>query len=216
LDQNKYNTIQYNTKLLDKRKQSKLQLLQDPSVIDGDNLNNVRYEANRHFRKKKREYLKDKIIELAMNGKNKNKIRDLYRGINEFKRGYQLRNSLVKYKNGDLLADSNSISNRLKNYFFQLLNVHILSDVRQIELHTAEPLVYVPGRREVEIAIAKLKKFKLPGSDKILAEMFQAGGEILLYVIHKLINSVWNKEELPDQWKESSIIVPVEYKCQYL
>jgi hypothetical protein len=27
-------------------------------------------------------------------------------------------------------------------------------------------------------------------------------------VIHKLINSIWNKEELPDQWKES-IIVPV-------
>jgi hypothetical protein len=35
-----------------------------------------------------------------------------------------------------------------------------------------------------------------------------AGGEILLSAIHKLINSVWNKEELPDQWKES-IIVPV-------
>jgi hypothetical protein len=33
-------------------------------------------------------------------------------------------------------------------------------------------------------------------------------GEILLYVIHKLINSVWNKEELPDQWKEY-IIVPI-------
>jgi hypothetical protein len=35
-----------------------------------------------------REYLKDKINELARNSKNKN-IRDLYRGINEFKRGYQ-------------------------------------------------------------------------------------------------------------------------------
>jgi hypothetical protein len=33
----------------------------------------------------------------------------------------------------------------------------------------------------------------------------QAGGEILLSAIHKLINSVWNKEELPDQWKESII-----------
>jgi hypothetical protein len=27
-------------------------------------------------------------------------------------------------------------------------------------------------------------------------------------VIHKLITSIWNKEELPDRWKES-IIVPV-------
>jgi hypothetical protein len=37
--------------------------------------------------------------------------------------------------------------------------------------------------------------------------LIQAGGEILLSTIHKLINSVWNKEELTDQWKESIIIL---------
>jgi hypothetical protein len=44
-----------------------------------------------------------------------------------------------------------------------------------------------------------LKKKKLPGSNQIPAEMIQAGVEILLSVIHKLINSIWSKEELPDQ-----------------
>jgi hypothetical protein len=63
----------------------------------------------------------------------------------------------------------------------------------------------------VEIAIAKLKKYKSPGSDQILAELIQARGEILLSAIHKLINSVWNKEELPHQWKET-IIVPIHKK----
>jgi hypothetical protein len=52
-----------------------------------------------------------------------------------------------------------------------------------------------------------LEKYKSPGSDQILAELIQAGSEILLSVIHELINPVWNKEELPGQWKES-IIVP--------
>jgi hypothetical protein len=56
-----------------------------------------------------------------------------------------------------------------------------------------------------------LKKYKSPGSDEILEELIQAGGETLLSAIHKLINSVWNKEELPDQWKEP-IIVPVHKK----
>jgi hypothetical protein len=56
------------TKLLDQRKQAKLQWLQDPSEIHGDNLNNVRREAST-FRNKKREYLKDKINELATNRK---------------------------------------------------------------------------------------------------------------------------------------------------
>jgi hypothetical protein len=51
---------------------------------------------------KTREYLKDKINELAMNSKNKN-IRDLYERINEFKRGYRRRNNLVKDENGDCL-----------------------------------------------------------------------------------------------------------------
>jgi hypothetical protein len=43
-----------------------------------DNLNNVRREASRHFRKKKNEYLQAKIYELLTNSENKN-IRDLYR-----------------------------------------------------------------------------------------------------------------------------------------
>jgi hypothetical protein len=64
---------------------------------------------------------------------------------------------------------------------------------------------------EVEIATAKLKKYKSPGSDQFLAEIFQAQGEILLSSIHKLMNSIWNKKELPVQWKES-IILPVHKK----
>jgi hypothetical protein len=81
----------------------------------------------------------------------------------------------VKDENGDLLADSHNILNMWKNYFSQLLNVHNVSDVRQIEGHKAEPLVPGPSRLEVEIAIAKLKKCKSPGSDQIPAEMIQAG-----------------------------------------
>jgi hypothetical protein len=65
-------------KIIDQRKQTKLQWLQDPSEINGDNLNNLRREASRHFTNKKREYLKDKLNELETNSKNKN-IRDLYR-----------------------------------------------------------------------------------------------------------------------------------------
>jgi hypothetical protein len=55
--------------------------------------------------------VKDKINELAIYNKNKN-IRALYRGINEFKKGYQPRTKRVKDENGDLLADSHNIFNR--------------------------------------------------------------------------------------------------------
>jgi hypothetical protein len=58
---------------------------------------------------------------------------------------------------------------------------------------------------------SKLKKYKSPGSGQIPAELVQEGGETLLSAIHKLINSVWTKEELLGQRKES-IIVPVPKK----
>jgi hypothetical protein len=75
------------SKLIDQWKQAKLQWLQNPNQINGDNLKNLRRETSRIFRNNKREYLKDKINELETNNKNK-KIRDLYRGINEFRKGY--------------------------------------------------------------------------------------------------------------------------------
>jgi hypothetical protein len=53
----------------------------------------------------------------------------------------------------------------------------------------------------------KLKMYKSPGVDQVLAELIQAGGEILRSEIHKLI---WN-EELPYQWKKSTL-VPVHKK----
>jgi hypothetical protein len=59
--------------------------------------------------------LTERINKLESNSKNKN-IRDMYRGINEFKKGYQPRTNLVKDERGDLLADPHKILNRWKNY----------------------------------------------------------------------------------------------------
>jgi hypothetical protein len=118
---------------------------------------------------------------------------------------------LLKDEDGDLHADSYNILNRWKNYYYQLLNVHKVSDVRQIEIHTAEPLVPGRSRFEVEIAIEKLKRYKSPDSDQIPAELIRARGETLQSEIHKLSDSISNKEELPDHLKES-IIVPIAKK----
>jgi hypothetical protein len=66
------------SKLIDRRKQAKLQWLQNPSQINEYNLQNLRRETSR---KRLREYLKNKMNGIGANNKNKN-IRDLYRGIN--------------------------------------------------------------------------------------------------------------------------------------
>jgi hypothetical protein len=62
------------------------------------------------------EYLNDRINKLESNSKNKN-IRDPYRGINAFEKGYQPTTNMVKDERGDLHADPHKIVNRWKNYF---------------------------------------------------------------------------------------------------
>jgi hypothetical protein len=170
-------------------KQAKLQWLQNPNQINGDNLKSLRSETCRTFRNKKREYFKGKINELETNNKNKN-ITDLYRGINEFKKWYQLRINIIKDDNGNLLADPQNVLNRWKDFFNQVLNVHAVHDVRQMDTHTAEPLVPEPSLVEVEIAIGKLRSYKSSGTDQSLAELIKAGSEILYSEIHILIFSI--------------------------
>ena len=93
--------------------------------------------------------------ELETNSKIK-KIRDLYRGNNDFKKGYQPRcNNIVMDEKGDLVADSRSIVARWRKYFSQLFNVHGVKDVGQVEIPTADPLVPEPSAFEVELAIDK-------------------------------------------------------------
>jgi hypothetical protein len=103
----------------------------------------------------------------------------LYRGINEFKKGYRSRINIIKDENGNLLADPQNVLNGWKNVFNQVLDVHGVYDVRQVDIHTAEPLVPEPSLVEVEVAIGKLKSYKSPGTDQILAELIKAGGETL-------------------------------------
>jgi len=184
--------------------------IQDPRQSKVDNLNNVRRKFSRHFRNIKKEYMRAKIEELETDSKIQN-IRDLYRGINDFKKGYQPRCNIVKDEKGDLVADSHSVVARWRNYFSQLFNVHGVKDVGQAEIHTAEPLVPDPSASEFELAIGKLKSHKSPGIDQIPAELIKVWGRTLCLEIHKLITSIWKKEKLPEEWKES-IIVPIHKK----
>jgi hypothetical protein len=127
----------------------------------------------------------------------------LYRGINGFKSGYQPRTNVVKDAKGDLVADSHGILARRRIHFCQLFNILGVNDVRQTEVHMAEPLVPETSAFEVEMAIEKLKRHKSPGIDQSPAELIKAGGRIIRSEVHELIISISNKEELPDEGKES-------------
>jgi hypothetical protein len=80
-----------------------------------------------------------------------------------FKKVYQPGTNIVKVEKGDFITDFHSILARWSNHFSQLLNVLEVNNVRQTEIHTAEPLVPQPGAFEVEMAIEKLQKTQITG-----------------------------------------------------
>jgi hypothetical protein len=76
-------------------------------------------------------------------------------------------------------------------------------------MQTAQPLVSEPISFEVETGTENPKRYKSPGIDQIQVELIQARSNTLCSEILELIDSIWNKEELPQKWKESNM-------CQFI
>jgi len=124
---------------------------QDSNQSNVDNLNNVRREASRCFRNKKKEYLQAKVMNLKLTVTPR--ISNFCRGISDFKKGYQPRTNVVKDEKCDVVTGSHSIFAKWRNHFSHILNVHGVDDVQQTEIQTAAQLVPEPSTFEVEMAI---------------------------------------------------------------
>jgi hypothetical protein len=77
------------------------------------------------------------------------------------------------------------------------------TDLQQQNKGISEKKSWYPSSFKVEIATEKLRRYKSPDNEQIPAKQIKAGGNTLHSEIHKCINSIWNKEQLPQQWKES-------------
>jgi hypothetical protein len=85
--------------------------------------------------------------------------------------------------------------------FLSAIELYGVNDVRQTEIHTAEPLVPELSDCEVEVTAEKLKRHKSPGTDQIVA----IKGGVEQFALKSInINSNWNKQEFPKEWKESN------------
>ena len=76
--------------------------------------------------------MKAKVNKLEENSKNKN-IREMYKGINEFKKGYQSRAHVIKKHDGTIVADTTSILSRWEQFFSNLLNVNQVLTMKEVK-----------------------------------------------------------------------------------
>jgi hypothetical protein len=70
------------------------------------------------------------------------------------------------------------------------------------EINIAETLIPDRSLLDVDISIVKLERHKSSVIDYISENLIQAEFKTLRYEIHKLVSSVWYKEELPDNFNE--------------
>ena len=75
-----------------------MKFLPDPTQLNRDNYHTERRQTSLTLRNKKRDYLKGKLSEIEINSKNKN-IRELYKSIKHFKKGYQAKVNVIKNEN---------------------------------------------------------------------------------------------------------------------
>lgn len=89
------------------------------------------------------------------------------------------------------------------------------SDTTYLQYSTAEPYISNPSRLEINRSINKLKDNKAPGESNVVAELLKNSGEALKNEMWKMINLIWEKEIIPEEWN-SSILCPVFKKGDIL
>ena len=116
---------------------------------------------------------------------------------------------MCKDDNNIVITQVNQILNRWKDYFFcTILNLDIDDSFSN---HRIQPItsdnqtdveISPPSYNEVCSIINKLKSNKAGGTDNIIPEVIKQGGRTLKQRIYELISMIWEKEQLPNQWKE--------------
>lgn len=195
------------------RKEAKDTWLNKKQESDREEYKKCSRETVRTLRRKKREWV-NKILEKAEQDRTANNSRDFYRSVRFFRKGYSPMPYGIKNKSGKLVIQSKEGIQVWQEYFKDLLNVEELEEEEEETeevYQNVEPMVPNPTIQEVENAIKELKNNKAPGEDSVPSELIKAGGARLAKEIHKLILNIWEKEVIPNEWKEA-IVIPIHKK----
>ena len=128
----------------------------DTSFWEISALSAIIWKSRTHFKKIGGKYLKNKSKGHETNRKNTNII-SLHTGINRYKYGLLL-GIKCRIRYVICFANPHNPLNWWKNYWAKLLNIFVFNNVRQPEIHSAEPVILKPTACEIEMALNSKKK----------------------------------------------------------
>ena len=172
-------------------------------------------ECAREVRRAKAELKSRKARELEKHAKDNN-TRAMYQAVREMGGARDDQGGTLRNHKGEVILDSKGRMKRWQEHFQQELNVGKKIDEKLLEelgknqldrIGNFEPPPPV-SKDEVLGAIKQLKSHKAPGVDGIHAEILKAGGDPMATMIHRLIEKIWEKEQVPEDWRKA-VIVPL-------
>ena len=164
-------------------------------------------EVKKSIRKDKREYIDD-LARQAEEAAGQGNIKDLYLVTKKLSGKFQQTDKPVKDKDGNPLTTTEEQLKRWAEHFKELLNRPVPETPPNIPPAETELPISCdpPSKAEIRKAILMLKNGKAAGPDEIPAEAIKADLETATDMLHNLFGKIWEKEEVPAQWKEGIVI----------
>nr|KAG5689797.1 hypothetical protein BaRGS_007075 [Batillaria attramentaria] len=164
-------------------------------------------EVKRSTRKDKRDYI-DNLANQAEEAAGQGNLKDLYQVTKKLAGKFQQTDKPVKDKNGHPLTTTEEQLKRWAEHFRELLNRPIPETPPDIPPAETELPINCdkPSKAEIRKAIMTLRNGKAAGPDEIPAEAIKADTETAVNMLHSLFSKIWEKEEVPAQWKEGIVI----------
>ncbi|XP_076359111.1 uncharacterized protein LOC143251751 [Tachypleus tridentatus] len=168
--------------------------------------NKEKYQKINRLVKKKCNVAKEEWINTQCTEIENNKVKDskyMHKKISEVTgKTPSAKTGCLKSKNGEILMDKKDILNRWSEYIGELYNDN-RSPTSHIETDT-EGLPFMPD--EVEHAMKKIHKGKAAGPDDISIELLLALKEVGIQEVTKLLNTIYDTGEIPEDFKKSVFI----------
>ena len=164
-------------------------------------------EVKRSVKKDKKNYVNN-LAAQAEEAAGQGNLKDLYMITKKLANKFQQTEKPVKDKNGNQLTTTEEQFTRWAEHFRELLNRPVPETPPGIQ--PAEEDLDIncskPSKSEIKKAIMSLKNGKAAGPDEIPAEAIKADMETATNMLYSLFSKIWEREEIPAEWKEGILI----------
>lgn len=164
-------------------------------------------EVKRSVRRDKKKYIED-LAQQAEEAAGKNNLKDLYLTTKKLTGKFRHTQAHIKNPQGVLLTTKEEQVKRWTEHFRDLLNRQ--PPQLKADIPPAPNLLEIncnsPTKTEIRKAIKALRGGKAEGPDGIPAEALKADIETSTNMLHHLIQTIWEKENVPSDWKDGHIV----------